>query len=54
MNDEAHKKAIQNVIYAIGQSVIVYQQIEIQLKGLLPYISKPNSKITKDPYAEMK
>ena len=53
MNDEAHKKAIQNVIYAIGQSVILYQQIENQLKVLLPHISKPNSKVTKDPYAEM-
>jgi hypothetical protein len=39
---------------AIGQSLILYQHLELMLKSILPFIRTQDQKAREDPFAEMK
>lgn len=53
MQNSEHTDAIHNVLLAIGKSVLQYQQIELQLKTLLPFVDPANDNPSTDPFLEM-
>ena len=52
--EDAHSRTRRNAIFAIGRSVLLYQQIELLLKTLLPYLKPTTGRASDDPFAEMK
>ena len=52
--DDEHSRTLRYVFFAVGRSVFLYQQIELLLKTLLPYLKPTDGRASEDPFAEMK
>ena len=48
-----YDKKLRNVFFSIGQSVYLYQNIEVLLKTLLPHLRPKDGITSDDPFAEM-